>query len=949
MMNLLLLLACLHGAAEPVVFETDTFEYRISSEAASVSFVDKASGRDYCDADSKMPFATWIDETAWDATSARREGDVLILQFGGADREAHIKVTPAENRLEFELVSLHGSTAMPREFHFARIPVTFAANAEAPFAVSPLALNLETYVAEIPGYAATISGAKCFAELGMEGAALAVIGCPAANLRDALKDTIDRADGIVKSTNGGPWAQDSEINQQSYFLDVSGKVNEESVGDWITMLQSLGIRQLDLHAGRAFRFGDYMPNPEVYPNGYDSLKATVDQLHDAGIAVGLHTYAMFIAKDTPWVTPVPDPGLAKNAVFTLAQAITEADTGVPVLESTGKMSPLTGFHHRNSATIQIDDELIVFSNVSKEPPYAFTECARGAYGTVATAHEQNAKVHNLKECFGLFAPDPDSELFDKVIEATAKTYNYCGFDMMYMDALDGSDVLDLKGGGQFAWYYGAKFTWELVKRLNNAPLMEMSTFSHHLWTVRSRMGAWDACQRAPQTFADIHVMSNREWERHFLPTNLGWWGIFDYAGVQPKRSLTDDVEYICGKALGTNSSLSLLLGFSPQTFQDSTNQQRMGDIIRRYEDLRLGGVVPAAIRDQLAQPGKAFTLDGSRESGWAFRPVEFLRHDLRMDNGADSWTLQNNFAEQSPKIRIEALLSLEQPDASGAFVVEDFSNRAAYGEISAQEGVAADFAIISEDLKEGPFGAAITAKNDNVDPKRAWVSIERVFETPVNLKDKGLGLWVHGDGHGALLNIQIRSPRHVTFALTEHYVKLDFTGWRHIELIESADYEIEEFEWPYSRPRSDWEKDLGAAMSFAYPMYHAHLDYAQVGEVRIALNNLPRGKTIEVKLEPIHALPHTKAAFQNPTLILAGQDITFPVTLSSGNMLEFDPPRSYAVYDEHGEVLTRGEIGNDAVKLPTGASEVAFTCTPVPTANPHARVTITTNGDSLAE
>ena len=38
-----------------------------------------------------------------------------------------------------------------------------------------------------------------------------------------------------------------------------------------------------------------------------------------GIAAGLHTYAFFIAKDCPWVTPVPDPARrAPCAVFRLS-------------------------------------------------------------------------------------------------------------------------------------------------------------------------------------------------------------------------------------------------------------------------------------------------------------------------------------------------------------------------------------------------------------------------------------------------------------------------------------------------------------------------------------------------------------------------------------------------------------------------------------------------------
>ena len=39
------------------------------------------------------------------------------------------------------------------------------------------------------------------------------------------------------------------------------------------------------------------------------------RINAAGISAGLHTYAFFIAKDCPWVTPVPDRRLASDATF----------------------------------------------------------------------------------------------------------------------------------------------------------------------------------------------------------------------------------------------------------------------------------------------------------------------------------------------------------------------------------------------------------------------------------------------------------------------------------------------------------------------------------------------------------------------------------------------------------------------------------------------------------
>ena len=41
-----------------------------------------------------------------------------------------------------------------------------------------------------------------------------------------------------------------------------------------------------------------------------------------------------------------------------------------------------------------------------------------------------------------------------------------------------------------------------------------------------------------------------------------------------------------------------------------------------------------------------------------------------------------------------------------------------------------------------------------------------------------LGVWIHGDGRGELLNIQLTNPPQYWEAWDEHYVKVDFQGWR---------------------------------------------------------------------------------------------------------------------------------------------------------------------------
>ena len=102
---------------------------------------------------------------------------------------------------------------------------------------------------------------------------------------------------------------------------------------------------------------------------------------------------------------------------------------------------MTGFFEHNSVVLHIGDELVTFGGASQQAPWRFTGVKRGALGTKAAAHEQGAKARHLKECFGLFVPDPESSLFEEIAANHAEVVNRCGFDGIYLDAIDGSSIL----------------------------------------------------------------------------------------------------------------------------------------------------------------------------------------------------------------------------------------------------------------------------------------------------------------------------------------------------------------------------------------------------------------------------------------------------------------------------------------------------------------------------
>jgi hypothetical protein len=917
------------GQVKPALtIETDSLRLTIGANARTLEFTDKSSGSNYCSRSPGVAFARVKQGGKFfEATTALLADNRLLLAFTDAGVSAALKIVGAKHSVTVEVLSVTGDGV--EEFVFADVPLTLKGAEEEPFAGCALALNLQTNVREVPRATSRLE-ASCYPRFGFAGAKVALIGCPQNSLRRVMQEVVSAAPELPHSPIGGPWALDAEINQGSYLFNF-GDLSEEKADDWIKLARSLGLNQIDFHGGGSFRFGDCEPNPKTYPQGRASLKAVVDKLHAAGLKAGLHTYAFFMDKKCPWVTPVPDARLAKDVTFTLAEPLDASSKSVFVTEPTTNMSAITGFFVRNSVTLHVDDELITYSGASKTAPYAFTNCQRGAWGTRVAPHAKGAKVHHLKECFGLFVPDGDTTMLADVAAATARTFNECGFDMMYLDALDGEDIL---GGGENAWHYGSKFVFELWKRLDHPALMEMSTFHHHLWYVRSRMGAWDHPTRSHKRFIDIHNAANADGYRMFLPMHLGWWAVKTWTGPQGEPTFADDMEYLCGKAIGNNVGFSLM-GVDPAKFAKNPALQRLGGITRQYEELRHAKYFSESVKARLRVPGDEFTLDQSPGGKWQFRPASYVKHKVEgLADWTAAWTVTNTFAAQPLRVRLEVLMSAESYDATNAIMVAGFTDAKEFPDRTVANGVSATLESSTNLVKSGALSGLITATNTRPERTATWASLGKTFTPPLNLGgERALGVWVHGDGQGEVLNFQLRCPEHVVAGISEHYVVVDFTGWRYFELIEPEGERYASFSWPYGND---------------YAIYRETVDYKQIEKLNVWINNLPANGTANCYLSPVRATSLVKAIIRNPQLKVGDRTLLLPVEMESGSYLEFNSPEDCKVFGPDGGFLQDVKITGTAPTLAAGGNYLRFSCDAAPGVNPRVRITTATFGAPLA-
>lgn len=924
-----------------ITLRTRTFAWTLAANGTTASFVDLRAKRDYGAGKTQPAFLLRVGAKMLLPASVVQTGDRLRVTFQEPGCAATLRVRAMGEALVLDVLSVEGDA---EELTFGLVPLTLRGSPEEPFAACVLARNLRTNVPELPG-ACSILRAHAYRRLGMEGASAAIVAAPAGAFRKALQRAVEAAPELAKSPIGGPYALDAPLNRSSYLFNFGG-LNVDTAPRWIALAKALGARQVDFHGGQSFRFGDFEPDPETYPRGLPDLKAVVDALHAAGLQAGLHTYSFFIDKRSRYVTPVPDPRLASFRTFTLAEPLDERSDVITVQEPTTGMTAVTGFFVANSATLRIGEELITFREATQEPPYRFLGCTRGAYGTRASAHAVGEKAHHLKELFGLFMPDAETDLFTEIVENTARVYNECGFDMIYLDALDGSYM---HAGSEWAWYYGARFVHELVRRLKKPPILEMSTFHHHLWCVRARMGAWDAASRGYKEFVDMHRVVNQDCRRMFLPSHLGWWAVWGWNGIHPERTLPDDLEYLLCKSVADDAGLSFVVGFSADTFDRSAGAQRYADIISRYEEIRRAGV-PPAIRKALGEPGREFTLQDGPRGKRAFVPVRYRRTDVAGTRGVAM--VENGEKDQPLAVRIEARLGVvgpadREPLLEGGHASALSAPRCAEGvslavgapEAGAMQGAPGDLDASSCLL--------LSAASSRKERPGSWAMVERVFPAPVNLGGMGLGVWIRGDGSGTVLNFQLRNAPSVSPGVAERYVVVDFEGWRYFELVEQESDRLSAYEWPYASSRSTWEKDPGRAFQTAYTTYHPSLRYDLVHSLAVWVNNVPPGGEAHIVISPVRALSLGAVRLKNPRVQVGGVSVTLPVELQTGWYAELDRFGIVSVYGPNNELVERTSPQGSLPMLRAGANEVLYECEAMGEIPPRVRLTVMEYGKPL--
>jgi len=927
----------------PIELATKRFRLGIDADGVCAELVDLRDGRNYL-ARTRVPFASvTCGGESFDATAVRRDGDRLQVRFGESGVSATLRVREKPDWITFQVVELH--EARPVEWlTFLQLRVRLSRRRIAAqlrrvrnerWAVSCQELNLKTHAGLEPIRGDARLFARCCRRFGFQGAAAALLAVPPEEFLDVI-ESLELAEGLPHPTLDGVWAKRSPAARTSYlFIDMT----EQNADEVIRIAKELGFGYVMTYVNCwAKTKGSYEIDLEHYPHGLQGLKEVAEKAHAAGLKVGIHCLNGFIQKGDPLVAPIPDRRMATDGQVTLGADIDADAAFIPTREPPSDFPDDIAYNwQRQGFDVRIDDEIITYRALSTERPFGLLRCIRGARGTRKSPHKKGAIVWHLTQRFQCYLVDCDTDLAQQVAARYAEVINACQLDMIYFDGGFSNIAL----GEPYRWRYVPQIALQSAALWNREVRVGGAVTGSLYWHLQSFSTCNDYVAMAPKRFLEVNKLrKGRAVLENDLPTDLGWWGL--HAWRPHHRATTpDQIEYVCQKALGHGAFWSL------ETHLDTIRKCGRWPEIKRtiatYERLRRTDYFDESVKRAIREPGAEFKLVGSDEEGWRLVPARYdPPHDVR-DEATRTWTVENDLPDQPLRFRLYALPTLDRYGSARNRVLVRHDDPSRYVRSYAHSGCRSRLLPSDRRTPDGECCLVFEAASARADA-RGWVAhranlkpvrpgrtgtiglvgMERDSAEPVPLS-RPLGLWVHGDGSGAVLNVQLRAANG---GLRDHYIVVDFTGWKYCEL---------------ARPESDRVFDFPAEYLDKHAL--ARFQYDRLAFLYLRYNAIAPGKQVRCLVGPIKALRENWLPVKDPSFTIGGQTIVFPCQVQTEQYLEFHGRGPARLFDRNGFPLAAVVPTGAVPVLRRGKNRIAFTSAVGPGLSRRVEVVLIRFGD----
>jgi hypothetical protein len=474
-----------------------------------------------------------------------------------------------------------------------------------------------------------------FEDGGVIGTKIALFGTRTEQLLETI-GTIEVEEGLPHPMIDGEWGKTARSASAAYLILDFG---EEDIDEALQWTKRAGLRYL-YHPEPFQSWGHFPLREDRFPNRRAGLRRCVERAAEAGVYLGVHTLSNFITTNDRYVTPVPDPRLAKVGTSSLTETVDERATEIPVAAP----DFFAQDRNNNLRTVQIGDELIQYRAVSEGAPWRLLDCQRGAFGTTAAPHAAGDDVALLAD-HGYRVFLTNAGLGREVATNIAQLFNETGLRQISFDGLEGNQSTGMGNYGEVlftnTWYE------HLADDIRRHYIADASRTSHFFWHIYTRMNwgePWYAGFRESQT--EYRLKNQPYFRRNLMPGMLGWFR------MTPATTI-EDVEWMLARSAAFDAGYSFVTSYEALNGNGFTD--RILDAIGLWERARMAGVFTSDQKRRMEDVGNEFHLEATGPGAWqlvqiypqvfrhergARQPGEPLFSAFSFENPGDEQTLQ---------------------------------------------------------------------------------------------------------------------------------------------------------------------------------------------------------------------------------------------------------------------------------------------------------------------
>lgn len=488
--------------------------------------------------------------------------------------------------------------------------------------------------------------APAFDDGGVIGSKIALFGTPPSQLLETL-GAIEVAEGLPHPTVDGVWGKTARTASAAYLIMDFG---ERDVARAIAWTKRAGLRYL-YHPDPFRTWGHFELKSDRFPHGRAGLRDAVELAEAQGVHVGLHTLSNFITTNDPYVTPIPDPRLAKVGASRLREDIDVRQTEIPV------ESPAFFARYDNNTlrTVVVGNELIQYRATSQTEPWGLLDCRRGAFGTTASAHDAGAHVALLADhAYRVFLTNAD--LSQQVATNIAQLFNETGVRQISFDGIEGNQSTGMGNYGEAlftsTWY--ATLSDDLRRHL----IVDASRTNHYFWHIYTRMNwgePWYAGFRESQT--EYRLKNQPYFRRNLMPGMLGWFRMTDETTIE-------DVEWMLARSAAFDAGYAFVTGYPELEGNGFTD--RILNAIGLWERARMAGAFTIEQKHRMEDVESEFHLEPDGDDAFRLTQVypQVFRHERGERQPGEPPSSTFKFDNPGDAQRVHWILSAEGGDVS---------------------------------------------------------------------------------------------------------------------------------------------------------------------------------------------------------------------------------------------------------------------------------------------